>query len=109
MAKELHGCQVEWTQEDGNWKMIEVAGSEFTLKADLFLLALGFEHVVSDGLVKELGLKLDGRGNVEINNFQTSENWVFAAGDTASGASLVVHAIDSGRKAAASINQWLKG
>ena len=47
-------------------------------------------------------------GNVDVNNFQTSQPWVFAAGDTASGASLVVRAIDSGRKAAAAIDQWLK-
>ena len=107
-VRELNGCQVEWVKEYGNWKMAEVAGSEFTLKADLVLLALGFEHVVSEGLVESLDLKLDGRGNVEVNDFQTSEAWVFAAGDTASGASLVVRAIDSGRKAAAAIDQWLK-
>jgi len=104
----LEGVKVEWTKKDGQWKLREISGSEFTLKADLVLLALGFVHVLHEGLVKELGLELDKSGNVKVENFQTSQPWVFAAGDTVSGASLVVRAIDAGRKAAEAIDNRLK-
>jgi glutamate synthase (NADPH/NADH) small chain len=57
--------------------------------------------------VKNQGLKLDSRGNIAVNNYQTSQPWIFAAGDTISGASLVVRAINSGRQAAAAIDKWL--
>lgn len=88
--------------------MREVENSEFELKADIVLLAMGFIHVVHEGLVEALQLKLDQRGNVEVNNYQTSQPWVFAAGDTVSGASLVVRAIDAGRKAADAVDQYLR-
>jgi len=78
------------------------------LKADLVLLSMGFVHVVHEGLVEGLQLKLDQRGNVEVNNYQTSQPWVFAAGDAVSGASLVVRAIDAGRKAADAVDQYLR-
>lgn len=88
--------------------MREIENSEFELKADLVLLAMGFVHVVHDGLVQSLQLKLDQRGNIEVNNCQTSQPWVFAAGDTVNGASLVVSAIDTGRKAAEAVDQYLQ-
>jgi glutamate synthase (NADPH/NADH) small chain len=69
---------------------------------------MGFVHVAHEGLITELGLELNQRGDVAVNNFQTSQPWVFAAGDTINGASLVVRAIDSGRAAAEAIDQWLK-
>jgi len=103
----LNCCKVEWVKKNGNWKLKELPGSDFTLDADLVLLAMGFLHPVHEGLVKNLGLKLDERGNVAVKDSQTSEPWVFAAGDTASGASLVVTAINSGRKAAEAVNRWL--
>ena len=105
---QLHCCRVEWFQKDGSWKFKELPGTEFTLDADIVLLATGFLHVSHNGLVKEFDLKLDESGNVAVDNFQTSQPEVFAAGDTISGASLVVRAIDSGRQAAASIDNWLK-
>ncbi len=107
-VSQLHACEVEWCQQAGSWKLKELPGTDFTLKADLVLLAMGFVHVVHDGLVQNLGLKLDGSGNIVVGQYQTSEPWVFAAGDAASGASLVVRAIDSGRSAAAAIDQWLR-
>jgi glutamate synthase (NADPH) small chain len=58
--------------------------------------------------VKDLGLQLDAKGNVIVTDHQTSEPWVFAAGDTVSGASLVVRAIHSGRQAAAAMDRWLR-
>jgi NADPH-dependent glutamate synthase beta subunit-like oxidoreductase len=70
---------------------------------------MGFLHVTYNGLVEELGVKLDELGNIAVNNYQTSDSRVFSAGDTVNGASLVVRAIDSGRKATAAIDSWLKG
>jgi len=108
-VKQLHCCEVEWVKENGKWKVKELPGTDFVLSADLVLLAMGFVHIEHKGLVKELGLELDQRGNVRVNNYQTSEPTVFAAGDTIEGASLVVRAIKSGREAAAAIDRWLKG
>jgi NAD(P)H-dependent glutamate synthase small subunit len=105
---QLHCCQVEWFQKDGAWKFKELPDTDFSLDANMVLLATGFLHVSHDGLVKEFNLKLDKSGNVAVENCQTSEPSVFAAGDTINGASLVVRAIDSGRQAAASIDNWLK-
>lgn len=104
----LDACEVEWVQKDGRWKINELPGTEFTVKADLVILAMGFLHVSHEGLVKDLGLKRDRKGNIAVNDYQTSEPWVFAAGDTVNGASLVVTAIDSGRKAAAAIDRRLR-
>ncbi len=107
-VSELYCVEVDWIKGDKGWQLQEIAGSEFTLKADLILLAMGFVHVAHQGLVENLGLQLDERGNVLVNNYQTSEPWVFAAGDTVRGASLVVHAIYSGRQAAAAMDRWLR-
>jgi len=107
-VSELCCIEVEWVQGEKGWQLKELPGTEFTLKADLVLLAMGFVHVVQSGLVESLGLQLDARGNVQVNNFQTSEPWVFAAGDTVRGASLVVHAIRSGQEAAAAMDSWLR-
>ena len=104
----LQCCRVEWVKKNGDWKIKELPGTDFTLDADIVLMAMGFLHVPHKGLVKELGLKTDESGNVAVEGCQTSRPEVFAAGDTASGASLVVRAIDSGRQAAAAIDNWLK-
>jgi glutamate synthase (NADPH/NADH) small chain len=85
-----------------------VAGSEFTLEVDLVLLALGFLSPVHTGMIEQLGVKLDGRGNVATDeNYATSVEGVFAAGDMRRGQSLVVWAISEGRKAAASVHHYL--
>jgi glutamate synthase (NADPH/NADH) small chain len=86
-----------------------IFGSEFTMEADLILLAMGFTGPVKAGLVEQLGVKLDARGNILANeqDCQTSVPGVFAAGDARRGQSLVVWAIAEGRKAAASVNQYL--
>ncbi len=107
-VKKMQCCKVEWTKTSGTWKMKELPGTDFSIEADIVLLALGFVHVAHEGLIKDLGLKLEENGNLAVNNYQTSHPWVFAAGDTTSGASLVVQAIDSGRRAADAINRWLK-
>lgn len=108
-VNKIHCCQVEWLQQDHNWKIKEIPGTEFELNADIVLLALGFQHANHEGLITELGLELNQRGDLAVKNFQTNQPWVFAAGDTINGASLVVRAIDSGRAAAEAIDRWLTG
>jgi len=85
-----------------------IAGSEFTQEVDLVLLALGFLSPVHSGMIEQLGVKLDGRGNVATDeNYATSVKGVFAAGDMHRGQSLVVRAIAEGRKAAAAVDHYL--
>jgi glutamate synthase (NADPH/NADH) small chain len=87
-----------------------VPGTEFHVEADLVLFAMGFVHPEKEGLLENLGVKLDARGNVAVDeNFMSSIPGVFAAGDMQRGQSLVVWAIAEGRKAAAGIDQYLMG
>jgi glutamate synthase (NADPH/NADH) small chain len=105
-VEKLHCVRVEFK----GGKFERVAGSEFELPADLVLLAMGFVHPEHPGIVTDLGLKLDRRGNVEIDaNFQTSVPGVFAAGDCQRGQSLVVWAIADGRKTARGVDKFLMG
>jgi glutamate synthase (NADPH) small chain len=92
-------------------KMQAIQGSEFEVKADLVLLAMGFVHPVHEGMVQALGLELDPRGNVRANtdDYHTSLEKVFAAGDMRRGQSLVVWAIREGRQAAHAIDKFLMG
>jgi glutamate synthase (NADPH) small chain len=107
--RKLTAVNVEWTEkEDGRQVMTEVSGSDFELDADLVLIAMGFVHPVHKGLVQDLALELDARGNIKIDpDCMTSVKGVFSAGDSSRGASLVVYAIADGRKAAEGINQYL--
>ena len=107
-VSQLHGCEVTWAEDNGKWKMTEVPESDFKMDVDLVLLSMGFVHVVREGLVEKFGLKCDPAGNLEVDeNYQTSEPGVFSAGDSVSGASLIVRVISAGREAAASINRYL--
>ena len=81
--------------------------TEFTLDADLVLLAMGFLGPVRNGMIEQLGLELDQRGNVATTDYMSSVDGVFAAGDMRRGQSLVVWAISEGRKAAAAVNKYL--
>jgi glutamate synthase (NADPH/NADH) small chain len=103
-VKKLHCVRV-----DG--KMQTIAGTEFELKADLVLLAMGFLGPVQEGMLSSLGVKLDGRGNVEANmmNYKSSIPKVFSAGDMRRGQSLVVWAIREGRQAARAVDEFLMG
>ncbi|MGR9052623.1 MAG: glutamate synthase subunit beta [Gammaproteobacteria bacterium] len=113
--KALNCIKVEWNKDDaGNWRMSEVAGSEFQLQADLALLAMGFLHPVREGMLEELGVALDPRGNVAGSTqgpkaYHTSVEGVFAAGDMRRGQSLVVWAIREGRQCARAVDEWLMG
>jgi glutamate synthase (NADPH/NADH) small chain len=100
---------VEWKFSDGRLHMETVPGTLRKIEADLVLLAMGFVHPVHNGLISELGLELDQRKNIKINqNNLTNRLKVFAAGDSVHGASLVVNAIASGRKAAREIIKFLQ-
>jgi glutamate synthase (NADPH/NADH) small chain len=88
-------------------KFEPVAGSEFTIEADLVLLAMGFLGPVKNGMIEQLGVVLDKRGNVTTTNYMSSVDGVFAAGDMRSGQSLVVRAMAEGRKAAAAVDTYL--
>jgi glutamate synthase (NADPH/NADH) small chain len=89
-------------------KFEPIAGSEFVLEVDLVLLAMGFLGPVRNGMIEQMGLALDSRGNVAANaDYMTSVDGIFAAGDMRRGQSLVVWAISEGRKAAAAINTYL--
>ncbi|HEX5434705.1 MAG TPA: glutamate synthase subunit beta [Candidatus Angelobacter sp.] len=102
-VKQLHAVRVGPAP-----KFEPVAGSEFAMDADLVLLAMGFLGPVRQGLVEQLGVNLDARGNVATDaNYMSSVPGVFAAGDLRRGQSLVVWAIAEGRKAAEGINQYL--
>ena len=92
-------------------KFKPIAGTEFTLKADLVLLAMGFISPVKEGMISGLGVLLDGRGNVaaDTNGYATSQPRVYACGDMRRGQSLVVWAIREGRQCAASIDKALMG
>lgn len=91
--------------------MKEIPGTEFELKADLVLLAMGFVHPVHEGMLKNLGVKLDSRGNLDANvkDYKTSLDKVFAGGDMRRGQSLVVWAIREGRQAARAVDEYLMG
>ncbi|HEV3395283.1 MAG TPA: glutamate synthase subunit beta [Xanthobacteraceae bacterium] len=88
-----------------------IAGTEFEIKADLVLLAMGFVHPVHEGMIETLGLALDPRGNVKADtrNYLTSLPKVFAAGDMRRGQSLIVWAIREGRQAASAVDAFLMG
>ena len=111
-VEELHAVRVDWgpPDESGRPAMREVPGSEHSIGVDLVLLAMGFVHPEHEGLVTDLGVELDGRGNIKTNAERlTSVPGVFAAGDSARGASLVVWAIAEGRQAAYGVDRYLMG
>ena len=105
----LHGVRVQWEKDaNGRFVMKEIEGSEFEQKADLILIAMGFTNPIYEGMLKELAVDLDNRGNVLTNNkYMTSVEGVFAAGDMRTGQSLVVRALSEGLKAAEAVDEYL--
>jgi len=103
----LHAIQVGGIETDFE----TIPGTEFTLDADLVLLAMGFTGPIKEGLLASFGVELDRRGNVKasMDDFRTSDPRIFAAGDARRGQSLVVWAIAEGRKAAHAIDKALMG
>ena len=111
-VKAINLVRVNWKEgKNGNLSMEEVKGSQFKIKADLVLLAMGFVHPIYEGLIKRLKIELDTQGNVEANDvdYKTSRKNIFVAGDMRRGQSLVVWAIREGRQAARSVDEYLMG
>jgi glutamate synthase (NADPH/NADH) small chain len=103
-VNQLHGVRVGPPP-----KFEPIPGTEFSLEVDLVLLAMGFEGPIRSGMVEQLGVALDARGNIAADqNHMTSVPGVFAAGDMRRGQSLVVWAIAEGRRAAQGIDVYLQ-
>jgi len=110
--KALKVVDLEWKIVDGRpAKFIEVEGSEKEIPCELALLAMGFVHPQHEGLIKQLEVELDERGNVRASekNYQTNISKIFAAGDVRRGQSLVVWAISEGRECARKVDEFLTG
>jgi glutamate synthase (NADPH/NADH) small chain len=108
--KKLHALRLQWSKDpaSGQMKMSEIAGSEFEMDCDLLLLALGFTGPVKKGMLEELGVALDARGNVAADaSKMTSQPGIFTAGDMTRGQSLVVWSIYEGRTAAQGVHHYL--
>jgi glutamate synthase (NADPH/NADH) small chain len=115
-VKAINAVRVQWNKDPktGAVKMVELAGTEFEIQADLVLLAMGFTGAAAAPLIEQLGLEKDTRGNVRASldgdaAYRTSNPKVFAAGDMRRGQSLVVWAIKEGRQCARAIDQFLNG
>jgi glutamate synthase (NADPH/NADH) small chain len=111
-VKALECVRLEWgAGPDGRMSMQEVPGSEFEIKADLVLLAMGFTGPRQAGFVAEAGVELDSRGAVKANvvDYRTSTPDIFACGDMRRGQSLVVWAIREGRQCAQAVDAYLMG
>lgn len=109
VVKQIDTVEVEWQNSNGKLSMSEKPLSTQLFEADLVLLAMGFVHCEHAGLVDEFNLELDSRGNIKVNaDFQTNHPNIFAAGDSVTGASLVVRAISHGRKLALAVDKYLK-
>ena len=109
-VERLHAVRVDWSQlgDNGRPEMQEVPDSDVVIETDLVLLAMGFLHPEHDGMLTQLGVDLDGRGNIKVDkNKMTSVSGVFAAGDATRGQSLVVWAIAEGRDAARGVDLHL--
>lgn len=107
VLKGVEVVKVEWVKNNGQMTMREIPGSEEIIEADLVMLSLGFVSPVHEGLLDNLKVEYDGRGNVKATDFATNIGKVFVAGDVTRGASLVVHAIRSGRDAALKIHEFV--
>ncbi|TVR99892.1 MAG: glutamate synthase subunit beta [Rhodospirillales bacterium] len=115
-VERLQLARLNWVRDDNDrWSMKEMAGSEFSIPADLVLLAMGFINPVHDALLTDLDVVLDDGGNVKADTeadpgaYRTSVDKVFTCGDMRRGQSLVVWAIREGRQCARSVDQFLMG
>ncbi len=109
-VEKIDAVKLDWSSKSGNNSsgLREVPDSNFELPADLIIIAAGFTHTESGSLVQEMELELNKDGNIKVDSsFAASRAGVFAAGDCVSGASLVVHAIDQGRRCARAVDNYL--
>lgn len=101
---------IKWgVDAQGKMGFQEIAGTQRIIPCELALLAIGFVGAEKGGMLDELGVRLDARGNIETTDYMTSREGVFAAGDIRRGQSLVVWAISEGREAARAVDKWLMG
>ncbi|MBA3066317.1 glutamate synthase subunit beta [bacterium] len=102
--------RVKWNPgSGGKMSMTEIPGSEFSVKIDMIIIAAGFVHTRHSGLLKDMGVKFDERGNIKVtDDYSTSVKGVFASGDASTGASLAVRAIFHGQRAAAAVDIFLR-
>jgi glutamate synthase (NADPH/NADH) small chain len=107
--KGLKIVDIEWKNVSGKTTIVEIPGSERILECELALLAMGFLHPQHNGLLNQLGVEYDERGNVKCSRYQTSVDGIFSAGDMRRGQSLVVWAISEGREAARAVDEFLMG
>ncbi len=106
----LKVVDIEWgVNEQGKMGFKELAGTEKIIQCELALLAIGFLGAEKGGMVEELKIELDERGNIKTQNYMTTQEGIFAAGDIRRGQSLVVWAISEGREAARAVDTWLMG
>jgi len=112
LVNKMEIVKVDWkTGSNGKMEMNELETTSDNIPADLVLLAMGFVHPIHDGILNDLSIELDNRGNVKANtdNYKTSIDKVFVAGDMRRGQSLVVWAIREGRQCARSVDKFLMG
>ena len=112
LVNKMEIVKVDWkTGSNGKMEMNELETTNDNIPADLVLLAMGFTHPIHDGILNDLSIELDNRGNVKANtdNYKTSNEKVFVAGDMRRGQSLVVWAIREGRQCARSVDEFLMG
>ena len=102
-------AEIEWKTVDGRPQMVEIEGTEQILPCELALLAMGFVHPQHEGMLQQLPVELDERGNVKANNYKTAVDKIFTAGDMRRGQSLVVWAISEGRECAREVDIFLMG
>jgi glutamate synthase (NADPH/NADH) small chain len=101
---------IKWgVNPQGKMGFEEIAGTERVIPCELVTLAIGFVGAEKGGLVEELKLELDERGNIKTQNYMSTQEGVFSAGDVRRGQSLVVWAISEGREAARAVDTWLMG
>jgi glutamate synthase (NADPH/NADH) small chain len=107
--KQVELVKVEWKKDSsGRYNMVEIPETNEIIDVELALLSMGFTQPVHSGLLNQLGVEFDQRGNVKVNaKKQTSIDKIFAAGDAEKGASLVVHAIEAGKVAAQNVHEFL--
>ncbi|MDZ4131629.1 MAG: FAD-dependent oxidoreductase, partial [Dethiobacteria bacterium] len=108
VVKRLHCIEVEWVSKDGQYIPVDKPGTDFSIEADLVLLAMGFLGPGPDPLADVLALQRDSRGNIFVDsNHMTSKAGIFSAGDMARGQSLVVQAMADGKAAADHVDLFI--
>jgi glutamate synthase (NADPH/NADH) small chain len=107
--EQLGLCNIKWPDGEirPGERNYEILDENYQIPCDLLLISLGFEHTYHEGIIRQLELETDKKGNVVVRNFRTSDPQIFASGDMTDGSSLVVTAINSGRKMASTLKKLI--